>query len=558
MASSAGSSSGNMSAPGSSCGINSGNQGGGRSCLVAPCNSALRSSAFGSPDQAFFNPAGVMQRPSLPTEGGEGQNTKRLVNLRRQDFFVLGNGGVALELARSYNNLMWTWADNDDGLTMLGPKWTFGYEMSIGASSDTEGDCFVRRNDGGLTILYHKTNPDRWESNPAQGEALILTLDSSQYKLATMDPAVWYTFDLTGKVTTMRYRNGNRLLFSRDGQGRLSRVDLDHETQDIDDRALTFEYTSITYNGRTRDRLWKVRFQPSNEVVATYSYDSNGMLYEVRNRLNELIERYTNSPAAGDGTILISAIQAPDGNGGMRQSRAYEYGVLHCLTMVRDGAGTPIQANAFVDNWYNGMTYFASGLSYWYDISYGKDAKRTKIWMPNPTRCVSDKQQDLIADSIWMQESRIPKRSYDTDTGSTTTYEYYDESSTGSMANRSRLKKVTEPDGSYVEYEYDASNRVTAVKRPLGRDSYTGYDSEGNVVWTRDALGNTWYNTYDTWGRLVRSEDPTSGVVQHAYSTHGLATVTTNTEGRAALQQYDSRDCLTHRDCTRCNGGVRV
>lgn len=519
-----------------------------KDCLIGPCNSGLLSSPFGSPDRPLYRAPGTFPSPTYPTAPGESDNGKRIVTLRRQDFFAPGNGGGALELARVYNNVTVSWAANDDGRTLFGPKWALGLEMGIGGPDGGTTDKYLRLPHGGQCVLYNK-GPNYWETNPAQGEALIMSWNGSEYKVQTIDPSIWYAFNGNGKLLTSRYPNGNLVRCTYDSQDRLAAVSLDHETNDIDNRSLLFEYTTVNYQGKTRDRISRVLFAPSGTVVASYSYDAYGMLFEVRNGLGEITERYVNMPAAGDAsTALLSEIYAPDATGQLRMMRKYEYTWWRFVTRTYDGAGALIMANDDTNqgNLYVGQTFFPSGVGKYYILNHARNATIDQTWLANPVRRASTYTQTFLPDTNWYAESAFIKQGYD-DKGNGVTYSYVSEDSNGPLFDRCRISRITKTDGSYVSYDYDQNRRISAVRHSDGRTRSAAYDGEGNTLWLRNGETTSSTFQYDSWGRMVSVTIPDIGASRYAYDSHGNVTETTDTEGVVSSFQYDSRDRLVRK-----------
>jgi RHS repeat-associated protein len=90
------------------------------------------------------------------------------------------------------------------------------------------------------------------------------------------------------------------------------------------------------------------------------------------------------------------------------------------------------------------------------------------------------------------------------------------------------LKKVTNPDGSYVEYTYDAAHRLTQVN-----------DGAGNkVVYTLDAMGNrTAENTYDPSNTLRRTHSRVFNTLNQLWKDVNAA----NTSAVTTVFGYDNQ-----------------
>lgn len=537
---------------------------GGAGCANPPCNSGVRGGAYGNVDQSFFQGNGQTGSPLSAAESGQADNGKRLMQLIRQDYFVTGNGGVPLEMARRYNNRSDNYFDNADGNTALGPRWHFAYEMRVNVVSDGN-DTYVRRSDGGPTYLYYKSS-GLWESDAASGESLKLERQASYFKLSTTDPNVWYRFDLTtGRLQKIRYRNGNLITLSYTGS-QVTRADFDHESSDIDDRYLRFSYSNITYEGKTRSRLTHVYsgHGATEEDVCTYEYDTahSGMLQQVNDRFGRMVEYYVNELQFSD-VYQLTAIWTKDVDDNWLCRCSYVYDQHHNMIRVRDGGGMTIFRNEIGENYYTEQVIFPA-----HDtnreqmkcllLNWNRKPLTTEMAVINAngtTNTTIRQKQNFTTDAGYgygegegMNDTDQVKEVYESvdadgnPIGAVTKYDYLDETTTGPVCDRKYVKKITYPDETTVEFGYDSMYNVVQTTAPLGRASKSYHDSDGNLKWTQNPLGETWYYTYDSYGRLTQIEDPTSGTVQYAYNSYGNVSTTTNTEGRATTYSYDSRN----------------
>jgi RHS repeat-associated protein len=105
------------------------------------------------------------------------------------------------------------------------------------------------------------------------------------------------------------------------------------------------------------------------------------------------------------------------------------------------------------------------------------------------------------------------------------------------------ITRVTSPNGRWIEFSYDSSNRITQAQDNIARSvSYTydtsgrlwkvtnavggvteyGYDSSHRMTSIKDARGNVYLtNVYDTNGRVSTQTQPDGGVYQFAYTISG-------------------------------------
>ena len=98
------------------------------------------------------------------------------------------------------------------------------------------------------------------------------------------------------------------------------------------------------------------------------------------------------------------------------------------------------------------------------------------------------------------------------------------------------MKKATLPDGSFLEYTYDAAHRLTEIE-----------DSEGNrIVYTLDAMGNrTAEQLYDPSSALTQTRTRVFNTLNQLWKEIGAAgTVNvTTTFGLRQQRQPDRHQC---------------
>jgi hypothetical protein len=138
---------------------------------------------------------------------GEVNASKGVVQLRRTDFELRGNGDFPISVSRSYDNWTVFNSTNVDGHTVLGPRWHLNYDMAIESASGAS-DKLLRASFGGMKILY-ASGTGIWKGNELSGAPCQLTMTASGYTLTQGDPNIVYTFNLDGKLTRIRTHNGN-------------------------------------------------------------------------------------------------------------------------------------------------------------------------------------------------------------------------------------------------------------------------------------------------------------------------------------------------------------
>ncbi|MCD9030432.1 DUF6531 domain-containing protein [Luteimonas sp. Y-2-2-4F] len=112
-----------------------------------------------------------------------------------------------------------------------------------------------------------------------------------------------------------------------------------------------------------------------------------------------------------------------------------------------------------------------------------------------------------------------------------------------------QIRRVTEPDGAWTEYDYDPAQRLVAIRDNAGNAIDYTLDLAGNRLAedTSDAGGTlrrTLSRVYDQLGRLVTQADASANPTDFAYDANGNLTATTDALGRVTTQAYDPLDRL--------------
>ncbi|MCD9033203.1 RHS repeat protein [Luteimonas sp. Y-2-2-4F] len=112
-----------------------------------------------------------------------------------------------------------------------------------------------------------------------------------------------------------------------------------------------------------------------------------------------------------------------------------------------------------------------------------------------------------------------------------------------------QVRRVTEPDGAWTEYDYDPAQRLVAIRDNAGNAIDYTLDLAGNRLAedTSDAGGTlrrTLSRVYDQLGRLVTQADASANPTAFAYDANGNLTATTDALGRVTAQAYDPLDRL--------------
>ncbi|RZA27950.1 MAG: RHS repeat protein, partial [Proteobacteria bacterium] len=106
------------------------------------------------------------------------------------------------------------------------------------------------------------------------------------------------------------------------------------------------------------------------------------------------------------------------------------------------------------------------------------------------------------------------------------------------------VKRVTQADGSYTQYNYDAAHRIKSVADSLGNNVAYTLDNAGNRTGenVRDpsqALKRTLSRVYDQLGQLQSQSDAYSHATSYSYDANGNTDVVTDPLGRGTNNAYD-------------------
>lgn len=155
----------------------------------------------------------------------------------------------------------------------------------------------------------------------------------------------------------------------------------------------------------------------------------------------------------------------------------------------------------------------------------------------------------------------------DTASASTTYYQTFTDPDDVSQT----IKRTIHPDGSIIDYHYDAANRLIAVSDTQGnkieytldamgnrlaeniydpqgtlkRYSSQTVDAFGTVKEQRDALNHATGYTHDALGNITRITDPLNRNTSHQYDTRSRLTQTTDAMGGVIKYGYDKQDRIT-------------
>ena len=184
--------------------------------------------------------------------------------------------------------------------------------------------------------LLVKQEDGSWKGQAIYGFPATMTKTGSYYYLKLDDDRTEYIFDLEGKLTKAKDGLGNELEFTYNESDQLTRIDSNStiDSSDIDDRYLTFTYTS--------DRCTKITASDGRELHFTYDENDPDRLTYIKYKKSSGGTLYTKFQFVyGTDAEAFYAIEEvktnrADGTFGTLFSYTYNYDPQHqdCTSLV--------------------------------------------------------------------------------------------------------------------------------------------------------------------------------------------------------------------------------
>ena len=423
-------------------------------------------------------------------------------------------------------NTQWVFGEPADG--PLGFGWTSPWFIRI------EGDAFI--NEQGRYFYFQKDSVGNYLPNMEAGYVLRKT--ATGYELIETGSNT-YTFDTTGKLTSIKDTRGNTATQTYNTDNRLTSI------KDIMGRTIfTFTHNSggrissvtdiagrtINYEYDTTGNLIKVSTTQNSQSItlSTYTYNANHGITTKSNPLNETytIEYY---PVWVDKGIAKRVID-PVGTEMLKQG---QQPVGHEMTFTYD---FPNRVFYYTD--YRGITYksIMNDKGQILSIDEVQNNQTTPVtkteYLENRTTKTTDAlgnititQKDEWGNIIkkidpegneWKYTYSQSKLLSITDTlGIITKYEY------DTYGNRT---KITQAEGkteqTIASYVYDNYNQMTSVTTG-GATKTINYNTAGLPTTITDALNNTTTIQYDAYGNATAIIDPNNNKTEFTYDMNG-------------------------------------
>ncbi|MBI1187738.1 MAG: hypothetical protein GC206_10505 [Alphaproteobacteria bacterium] len=486
-------------------------------------------------------------------------------NVTRDEQDILLPGvGIPLRFARHYGSQL-------DGSGDLGPGWTHTFGDVLTFADDGSG-AVTWTDDNGIAYRFTPDGAGGYLNPPT----LFGTFSASGQAFAYRAPdGLTHTFDLQGRLVSIRDRNANGYDLTYDANGRLQTV----ADAVAPERALTFI--------RTGDRI--VQILDFTGRAWTYGYDHAGRLSSVdspsdgRTAAYRVEYAYYDDAARAD---LLRTIVQPDGGvssytyypnrrgfqvvdpTGARHSVSYD--LFRNRTRFVDERGEvtlhdydaqgqairTVQADgtSLRTTWNGGLIgsrvdAFGRAESFTYDV-LGNVLTKT-----DADGNVDHYEYDLIFNQLIRAEApggRVTSFGLDargnvvavTDPlGFVTTF---GRDARGQVISETRARgnvAGADPASHTTTFRYDSAGRLLGFDTPLSSESFV-YDARGNPIVRTDANGHTSTYEYDLLDRQVRAVDPLGGSLVLSYDTIGNLVTSTDPLGRITRYAYDLRQRL--------------
>jgi YD repeat-containing protein len=471
------------------------------------------------------------------------------VNSATGDYFesqtdlAIPGRGPGLQMTRTYSSL----AAKANESSVLGRGWAFSYGMRL--SVDSEKGIATITNANGSKTQFDPGSSGSFVAPPRVLAKLVKNGDGTY--TYTVKARTKYTFDATGKLTSIADLNGNKTTLAYNASGQLQTA------TDSSGRTFTFAYNasgklasvtdstgrkvSYTYNaaGRLEDvtdvrnghskytydtaGLLLTHKDARQNTVLTNTYDSAGrVLTQVDGLENETTYSY-----AGSGDTRTTDVTNPRG-----YVTRYEY-FKGSLVKRIEAMGTESSATWTYkhDPVTLGITEITDPNGHTSNATYDARGNQTSTEdaLGHTTKSKYDALNNLLE--------------FTDENGVTTTYTY--------NANGNRLSSSTPlvgsnpPQARTVTYTYGSKSfpeDVTAVTDPNSRTTTFAYDAAGNLTSETDAAGNKTTFTYDTLGRRLTKVSP-RGYAKGGKPSEYTTTYTYDAEGN----RLSATDPLGHK-----------
>jgi RHS repeat-associated protein len=352
-----------------------------------------------------------------------------------------------------------------------------------------------------------------------------------------------------GKNSTFTYDPLDRLLTETDALGHTTGYTYDAAGNLISRTDPNGATTLFAYDAL--DRVIKIDYPDDSDVY--YAYDTMGNVISIRNKYAVLNYTY-------DALNRVTKVEDTTS----KKSISYSYDAQgNVVSMTdQDGGVTTYEYDAA-----NQLISLTNPLKQTTRYSYDKAGRITEKTYHNGIRAnYTYDQANQLLSIKYLNSSNSVVSGY--------AYEYDENGNIVKMVeadgNETRygydainqLINVTYPDGSKVEYTYDAMGNRMVLKNPAGSTNYTyddidrlqkagqasyKWDSNGNLISKTDANGTTTYS-YNYEDKLVQITFPDGTTNKFTYYPDGRRLSKTDRAGNTTYFYYDGDNMVLEKD----------
>ncbi len=374
-----------------------------------------------------------------------------------RDLRIAGTG-LDLAVTRYYNNL-------SSHLSESGRGWRLNYGGEVGLekfNDPTRGESIALYGSTGFAALYQKKEGASGYVTPSGLDATLTKEADNSFTLKFEKGEGKLLFDSRGWLTEQRDRNGNKLAYTLDANGNLTKI------TDTRSRDITFGYTGgyISSMSDPSGRSWG--YQVSNGSLTTYT-DPAGKA-----------TRY-----AYDGANNLTEITDPRNN----------------KTKFTYDAQRRVKTVTRVDNPAQG-----TGPTWTFDYEV------------SGTSCPADRNATKVTDP----RGKVTTHCWDNTLRVTKVFDPEGHGRSKRYTSNSDIDLFTAGSGADTALTYDGSNRVSSITSPAETGnqparrtfSYNAGNASFRPDSTTDAQGNTSSMTYTTKGNLRQLREVGSATAQ--------------------------------------------
>lgn len=377
---------------------------------------------------------------------------------------------------------------------------------------DSEGRVVASTDAAGRsTAMEYDSEGRLLKTTFADGTSNASEYDNMGRRTATIDALghrTTYAYDDLGRNTTVTDALGHMTQYEYDDAGRkTAMVDaLGHRTEytyDSFDRLTRTTFSDGSHSDTEYDNNGRKIAAVDPEGRRTeYVYDAVGQLTQVKDALGN-VTRYSYD-ANGNRTSQTDA---------KGRVTSFEYDELNRMT-----------AKVYPDNARETYSYNDLGQLVTKTLPNGDTENHEYDELGREKKRTYSNSGHTVATSWNVDGTKASVTNY----RGTTSYEY---------DVRGHVTKQTNPDGSMLEWAYDAMGRVLARTTPHGTVGYT-YDALGNQTSVVDAVAGTVTQGYDALGRPLSITRPNGISTAFLYDAKGSLTGLAHKKGAADVASF--------------------